>query len=133
MNITVGFDVSWMSPSNISGGVFQYAVRLISALSKYTDLNIVVILRENAENYFNDLIKYNNFKRVSLQDYTSILELVETESINVIHTPLQFIINICTTQIPMIISLHDLQHFHHPGCRNLCKEDLCPLLHDLSS
>ena len=114
MNITVGFDVSWMSPSNISGGVFQYAVRLISALSKYTDLNIVVILREKAENYFNDLIKYNNFKRVSLQDYTSILELVETESINVIHTPLQFIINICTTQIPMIISLHDLQHFHHP-------------------
>jgi glycosyltransferase involved in cell wall biosynthesis/2-polyprenyl-3-methyl-5-hydroxy-6-metoxy-1,4-benzoquinol methylase len=113
MNITIAFDVTWMNVENPAGGVFQYAQRLISALAKHSDLNVVAIIGPIGKGIFDDLKRHNNFREVLLKSAHLFPEILKSEMIDVIHTPIQWFYN-CTFSVPMITSLHDLQHCHYP-------------------
>lgn len=111
--MTVGFDVTWMNIENTSGGVFQYAFRLISALVEHTDTKVIAIIRPAGKGIFDDLKGYRNFREVLWGPNSSLLDVVKTENIDVIHIPAQSFHNL-TFSVPMITTLHDLQHFHYP-------------------
>lgn len=111
--MTVGFDVTWMNIENTSGGIFQYAFRLISALTEYTDMKVIAITGPAGKGIFEPLKKYKNFKEVPFGPPNSFLDIVRSESIDVVHTPIQNLINF-TLSVPMITTLHDLQHFYYP-------------------
>lgn len=111
--MTVGFDVTWMNVENTSGGVFQYAFRLISALLEHTDIKVVAITGPAGKGIFEPLKKYKNFGEVLLTPPNSLLDIVKSENIDVVHTPIQDLINV-TFSVPMITTLHDLQHFYYP-------------------
>jgi glycosyltransferase involved in cell wall biosynthesis len=111
--IKVGFDVTWMNAKNTGGGIFQYAERLITALAKHTNIGITAIISENSGDWFKSIQEYPNFKAVLLKDSISFLEVLERDKINVVHTPAQLHRHF-TVRVPMITTLHDLQHFHFP-------------------
>lgn len=113
MKFTVGFDVSWMNIQNSSGGVFQYAHRVISALVEYTDLNIVAFIGPEGQKIFDHLRGHKNFRQCCLNSSYMFCELLKSENIDVVHTPMQYHVNF-TFSVPMISTLHDLQHFHYP-------------------
>jgi glycosyltransferase involved in cell wall biosynthesis/GT2 family glycosyltransferase len=111
--LTVGFDVTWMNVENRAGGVFQYAHRIISALAEYTDCNVVAIIGPMGKGIFDHLSGHGNFRAVFL-DYSQLFaEVLKAEQIDVIHSPIQRVIN-CTPSVPMVHTLHDLQHLHCP-------------------
>jgi len=109
----VCFDVTWMNTQNDAGGTFQYALRLISALTEHTDLNVVVIMGPAGAGIFDSLRVHENFTSIPLQPLQSFSDVIKSERIDVIHTPLQLHLNY-TLSAPMITTLHDLQHFHYP-------------------
>lgn len=111
--LTIGFDVTWMNVSGSYGGASQYAQRLISALVEHTDLNVVAITGPEAGKIFDHLVGNKNFRIARLATRGLLRDLVDNEGIDVIHTPLQYHLNF-TTRVPMINTLHDLQHFHYP-------------------
>jgi glycosyltransferase involved in cell wall biosynthesis len=111
--MTVGFDVTWMDKDNKSGGVYQYAFRLISAIVEHTDTNVVAITGPTGKGIFEPLKKYKNFKEVPFGPPNSLLDIVKSDNIDVVHTPIQNLINF-TLSVPMIITLHDLQHYYYP-------------------
>ena len=111
--LTVGFDVTWMSVENTFGGVFQYSKRLISALVEHTDINVTAITGPNGKDIFNFLKGQKNFKEVYLEPPHSLLDVLSAEKIEVVHTPMQIFYNV-TFSVPMISTLHDLQHIHYP-------------------
>lgn len=109
--MTVGFDVTWMNTENEFGGVFQYALRLITALVEHTDISMIAITGKGSGGIFDHLKGRKNFREVALLG--PLAEVVHVEKIDVIHTPIQFFPNL-TFSAPMIVTLHDLQHFHYP-------------------
>jgi glycosyltransferase involved in cell wall biosynthesis len=109
----VGFDVTWMDSENNFGGVFQYAQRLIAALVEYTDVNVVAITGEAGAGFFDSLKGRKNFREVSLRRPVTFSDIVKSEKLDVVHTPIQNIPNM-TFSVPMISTLHDLQQFHYP-------------------
>ncbi len=109
----VGLDVTWMEHENGMGGVFQYAYRLISALVEYAGVNVVAITGGAGAGIFDPLKGRENFREVRLTPPMAFSELVRSEKIDVIHTPVQNFPNL-TFSVPMISTLHDLQHFHYP-------------------
>ncbi len=109
----VGFDVTWMDYENSLGGVFQYAHRLISALVEYTDVNVVAITGEAGAGIFALLKERRNFREVPLKPPVTFSDIVRSEKIDVIHAPVQNLANL-TFSVPMISTLHDLQHIHYP-------------------
>lgn len=111
--MTVGFDVTWMNVENTSGGIFQYAFRLISALVKYTNTTVVAITSRSGKGIFDGIKEHKNFREVLLAPSTSFLDTVRSEKIDVVHTPIQYFPNL-TFSVPMISTPHDLQHFHYP-------------------
>ena len=113
MKPTVGFVLTWMRADNSSGGVFQYAQRLVNALVKYTDLKIVAIVTGAIGESFKQLRGYNNFKEISIDHTKPFQQILAKDNIDVVHTPVQSN-NLYTTQAPMIITLHDLQHIILP-------------------
>lgn len=112
-NIIVGFDVTWMNVENSYGGGFQYAFRLISAVVEYTDAKVVVITGPAGKRIFEPLNKYKNFGEVLLTPPNSLSDIVMSEKIDVVHTPIQYFINF-TSSVPMLTTLHDLQPFYFP-------------------
>jgi len=109
----IGLDLTWVTIDNQCGGVFQYGLRLVTALSIYSDNLIIAIISEGCESLFDHLRAYDNFHLVT-KNYSSLLEsIVLQEGIEVIHTPIQHHVNY-TLSVPMITSLHDLQPFHFP-------------------
>ena len=113
MSLTVGFDVTWMNEPNTVGGVFQYSHRLINALVNHTDLQVVTLLNRNNQNIFKHLIENKNYRGILTETYPSLLDMIKSEKIDVMHTPLQRHFDY-TFAIPMITSLHDLQHCYFP-------------------
>ncbi len=111
--MTVGFDVTWMDKENKSGGVFQYAFRLISSLVEHTDTQMVAIIGHSGKGIFEHLKANKNFREVLIETPFSLRDIVEAEKIDVLHTPVQSFPNL-TFSVPMITTLHDLQHFHFP-------------------
>ncbi len=109
----VGFDVTWMSPDNKMGGSFQYALRVISALVENTDENIIAITGPAGSGIFDHLKGFRNFRTVVKDPASSIGAIIEEEKIDVVHTPMQYHSNY-TLAVPMVTTLHDLQHFHYP-------------------
>lgn len=109
----VGFDVTWMDKDNKSGGVFHYAYRLISALAEHTDSSIVAIVKPAGKGVFEHLNGHKNFREVVIRPLGSFSDIVSSEKIDLIHTPIQYFLNF-TYSVPMISTLHDLQHFYYP-------------------
>ena len=115
MTITVGFDVTWMNVNNGgAGGVNQYAYRVISALVEYSDIDVVAIIGPAGRGIFDCLKENERFKEVLLLDTSNFSEVVRSEEIDVVHTPVQGFSQNCTMSVPMISTLHDLQHIHYP-------------------
>jgi glycosyltransferase involved in cell wall biosynthesis len=111
--MVVGFDLTWMNVENRSGGIFQYALRLISALAEFSEIDIVALIGPTGVGLFDHLKGHKHF-RVILLDYSETLrKVIHSEAIDVIHTPLQFHLNL-SLSVPMITTLHDLQHLHYP-------------------
>ena len=115
MNLTVGFVATWMDEqNNAGGGAFQYAKRLITALAEHTSIKLVAIVSENKiGGTFSHLADCESFKQIPLTDPDAILHLPEVEKIDVIHTP-NALNKLYTARIPMIVTMHDLQHHHFP-------------------
>ncbi|MBI1912008.1 MAG: glycosyltransferase family 4 protein [Deltaproteobacteria bacterium] len=111
--MVVGFDLTWMNIENRHGGVFQYALRLVSALVKHTDVHVVSIISRSGQGVFESLKVNENFREVFLEPSCSLLDIIKVYKINVVHTPVQSFQNL-TFAVPMISTLHDLQPFHLP-------------------
>lgn len=109
----IGFDVTWMEPDNKFGGTFQYALRLISAIVEHTDATVVAIISKSGKDIFQHLTMHSNFRDILIDPPFSLRDIVEREHINLIHTPIQYFPNM-TLAVPMITTLHDLQHFYYP-------------------
>jgi len=111
--MTVGYDVSWMNVANRSGGIFQYALMLISAIVEHTDITVVAVIGPTGIGIFDHLTERDNFRLVLMDSSSSFSEIIRAEMIDVVHTPMQWHYN-CTLSVPMISTLHDLQPFHYP-------------------
>lgn len=111
--MTVGFDVTWMRTDNRAGGIFQYAYRLISALVEHTDSSIVAIVKSAGKGVFEHLNGHKNFREAIVRPFGSFPDIVSSEKIDIVHTPIQYFSNF-TYSVPMISTLHDLQHFYYP-------------------
>lgn len=111
--MTVGFDVSWMNVENRSGGVYHYALRLITAMVEHSDVKVVAIIGLAGRGIFDHLKEYDNFNLALLDSSHTLLDIVQSQKIDIIHTPIQYHYNY-TLAIPMISTLHDLQPFHYP-------------------
>lgn len=109
----VGFDLTWMDNNNTSGGVYQYAFRVVSAIVEHTEVKVVAIICPEGVGIFDHLKGYENFKAVIFEAAHSFKTLIEAEKIEVVHTPIQYHLNF-TLSVPMISTLHDLQPFHYP-------------------
>ncbi len=109
----VGFDVTWMDKDNKSGGIYQYALRLIFALVVHTNIKVIAITGCAGKGIFDGLKERENFREVLLTPSNSLFDIVISEKIDVVHTPAQSFQNL-TFSIPLITTLHDLQHFHFP-------------------
>lgn len=109
----IGIDLSWMSAANQCGGIFQYGMRLISALTKYTEHHIVAIANADCESLFVDLKDFSNFTIVNNDNSFLLRRLVEEHKLEIIHAPIQHYISY-TLAVPMICTLHDLQHYYYP-------------------
>ena len=109
----IGLDLTWMTPINKCGGIFQYGMRLVDALVCNTCNTIVAIGSEESDYLFQDLAKHDNFKFIAKTSSSFMTPIVEQERIDVIHTPIQNHINY-TLAVPMINTLHDLQHYYFP-------------------
>lgn len=107
----IGFDVTWFQQENTSGGVYQYALRLMRALVEHTDISVIAITGE-AGCPLPGLEDRKNFRTVNIKN-DSLMQFVAREGIDVIHSPIQYFPNL-TFSIPMISTLHDLQHLHYP-------------------
>lgn len=105
----IGYDVSWMSHDNDYGGVYQYATLLIDAMNKFANKDITIICNNFYRNKFD---KYN-VRVVVISDYYSFAELLKDIDVDVIHSPIQLHSHY-TLSVPMITTLHDLQHYHYP-------------------
>lgn len=107
----IGFDVTWFQRDNASGGVYQYALRLMRALVEHSDTNVIAITGDSGCPLpaFEDRKK---FQLVSLNN-EPLARLVAREGIDVIHSPIQYFPNL-TFSVPMLSTLHDLQHIHFP-------------------
>lgn len=111
--MVIGYDLTWMRKLNASGGVFQHSFRLVSAMAKYSDAKIVLIVSTDQERHiFKNLTCYGTVEIVSIYG-RKIEDIIKEQSIQVIHTPRQEHFNL-TLVIPMINTLHDLQQFHFP-------------------
>ncbi|MCL5407121.1 MAG: glycosyltransferase family 4 protein, partial [Patescibacteria group bacterium] len=96
------------------GGGFQYAEVLIAALTKYTGLKVYVLVGKNGEKVFTKLKKYPNFKILIYNGIpNSLYQLLKKEKIDLIHAPIQYFTNYFAS-IPMVATIHDLQHYHFP-------------------
>jgi glycosyltransferase involved in cell wall biosynthesis len=111
--MVVGFDLTWMNVENTSGGIFQYALRLIFALAQFTDIDIVAFIGPTGVGLFNHFKDHKHFRVILLDDAEPFREVIQSEAVDVIHTPIQFHLNL-TLSVPMITTLHDLQHIHYP-------------------
>lgn len=111
--MNIGLDLTWMSLQNQSGGVFQYGMRVLTALTNYTDNTIIAIVDEGCEPLFCHLKSYDNFRLIIKTSVPLLTSIVEQEKIDVIHTPIQQHVNF-TLAVPMITTLHDLQPFYFP-------------------
>lgn len=109
--LTVGFDVTWFQRENTSGGVYQYAFRLMAALVEHTDLRVVAMTGE-AGCPLPGLEGKKNFRAVNMGN-DSFIAFAAREGIDVMHSPVQYFPNL-TFSVPMISTLHDLQHVHFP-------------------
>jgi glycosyltransferase involved in cell wall biosynthesis len=109
----VGFDVTWMNRENAAGGVFQYALRLISALAEYTETEVIAVVGPERAGIFDNIKNRPNFHAVVCDSFQSLSDIVNSHRIDVVHTPLQRHLNY-TLAVPMITTLHDLQQFHYP-------------------
>lgn len=109
----IGLDLTWMSSENKCGGVFQYGMRLVQALTMYTDNDIVAIINEESGALFDYLAWHETIRIVSKKHSTPLNVIIESEQIEVIHTPIQNHVNF-TLSVPMLNTLHDLQPFHFP-------------------
>ena len=107
----IGFDVTWFQSENASGGVYQYALRLMRALVEHTDVSVVAITGA-AGCPLPGLDERKNFRAVDLRN-DSLMKFVEREGIDAIHSPIQYFPNL-TFSVPMFSTLHDLQHFYFP-------------------
>ena len=111
--MVVGFDLTWMNVENRSGGIFQYALRLISALAEFTEIDIVALIGPTGVGLFDHLKDPKHFRVILLDDSETLRAVIQSEAVDVVHTPLQFHLNL-TLSVPMITTLHDLQHLHYP-------------------
>lgn len=107
----IGFDVTWFQQENTTGGVYQYALRLMRALVEHTDVTVIAITGE-AGCPLPVLEGRRNFRAVNIKN-DSLMQFVAREGIDVIHSPVQYFPNL-TFSVPMISTLHDLQHIHYP-------------------
>lgn len=123
--MNIALDLTWMTNQNQAGGIFQYGMRVLNALTCYSGHTIVAIVRDGCESLFDHLKEYENLKIITKSTFT-LTSIVRKEKIDVIHTPIQNHVNY-TLAAPMIISLHDLQQFYYPEffspedieCRNV--------------
>ncbi|MDA8429801.1 MAG: glycosyltransferase family 1 protein [Geobacteraceae bacterium] len=109
----IALDLTWMSIQNKSGGIFQYGIRVLTALVRHSSHSIVAIVSEGCEGAVSDLADAANFKLVVRRKNRSFTKIIKNENIDVIHTPFQYHVNF-TLAAPMISTLHDLQQFHYP-------------------
>lgn len=108
----IALDLTWWTLQNQGGGVFQYSMRVLKALTCYTGHSVVAIVNDGCEFLLDHLKEHENLKVIS-KSKTTLTSIVEKENIDVIHTPFQQHVNF-TLAAPMITSLHDLQPFYYP-------------------
>ena len=111
--LTIGFDVTWMNVNNSSGGVYHYALMLITALVKRGRVRIIAIISSAGRGIFDHLSGNASLTVVCMEDATSFYDIIASERVDVVHTPIQSFANM-TLSVPMISTLHDLQHVHYP-------------------
>jgi len=111
--MVIGIDLTWLRSLNDSGGAFHYATRLTHALVTYTDETIVAIVNSQLVNAFIDINGKSNFKLIISDSPYEFNAIVAAEKLDIIHSPRQDFLNI-SLLVPMINTLHDLQHFHFP-------------------
>ncbi len=112
-NITVGYDLTWMEKDNSWGGVFQYAERLVENMVELTGNNVVAFVRDAGRLRFEHLKPHRNFRLAQLDSTDGLARAARNHNVEVIHNPVQFF-NQLTISVPMLTSLHDMQHFHFP-------------------
>lgn len=114
---TIGFDFTWMNIPEMDGsGIYQYALRLVQALVEYTDANIVVIRSPASKGgleAFERLEGSSNFRQVFLKYGGMFGDLIRREGIEIIHSGMQRLFHY-SLSLPLVTTLHDLQHFHLP-------------------
>lgn len=102
-----------MDVENTAGGVFQYAFRLISTLVQYEEIEVIAIIGPAGIGIFDHLIERKNFRIVMPDSVHLFPEILREAKIDLVHTPMQFHFHY-TLSVPMITTLHDLQHLHYP-------------------
>jgi glycosyltransferase involved in cell wall biosynthesis len=122
----IALDLTWLTNQDQVGGVFQYSMRVLNALVRYTEHTIVVIVSKGCEPLFTHLANAHNLKLIVKPFTKTFASIIHEEKIQVIHTPIQHHMNF-TLAVPMITTLHDLQPFYFPEffspeeieCRNV--------------
>lgn len=112
MGISVGFDLTWLHEKGSHGGVVQYTKRVMEALLQYTDVKVVAVTDDNIS-MWKEFYDQRNFSEIRLQSPGQFKETVLNAGVNVVHSPVQLFYHF-TTAIPMIVTMHDLQHEHFP-------------------
>lgn len=111
--LTVGIDASWMDVDTPFGGVYQYTHMLVKALVEHGGINVVALTGPLARGVFDDLKEKPNFNEIELESSYDFPAIVRQEKLDVIHCPIQSLYNV-TFSVPMISTLHDLQHCRFP-------------------
>jgi len=100
-------------PAKHGSGIYQYATRLVQALVRYSEANIVVIAGLKNKEQFECLEGYDNYRQVFLQYSAMFGEVIKQEGIEIVHSGMQRLFHY-SLSIPLVTTLHDLQHFHFP-------------------
>ncbi len=119
--LNIAFDLTWVNAAQNIGGGFQYSERVIAALVKYTSINVIAIVASGQESIFSSsgsvfasLANHDNFHIRTATIANSFYKIVREENVDLIHAPIQYY-STYLKSIPMVATLHDLQHYHLPS------------------
>ena len=111
--LVVGYDLTWMNSENPSGGIYQYAETLVTNILKEPGVEVVAIIGSTGEGILNHLESRKNFRLDRVSGKRSFSAIVHERKFDVVHSPVQFYHHLLAS-VPMVHTLHDLQHFHYP-------------------
>lgn len=111
--LKIAFDVTWIDGEGTIGGGFQYAERLINTLVVFTGCRVIIFVMEKGRDVFKHLESCDNCRVITIPDEVSMFKMIRKEKIDVMHAPVQ-LNTIFLKSIPIVTTLHDLQHYHFP-------------------